>query len=144
MHVLRQRACGLLYVYASFDPRPHELTSILSHFIHEQKTATAVAFVKDGRGLINVNGAPIENVEPELLRYKILEPVLLLNQDTFSKVGRCVCRHNPRGCTRGGGSCVRCRPVCPGDASVNVRVTTPLIPLFPLRLVSCRWTSACG
>lgn len=52
----------------------------------EQKTATAVAFVKDGRGLINVNGAPIENVEPELLRYKILEPVLLLNQDTFSKV----------------------------------------------------------
>ena len=45
-----------------------------------------MAFVKDGRGLINVNGAPIENVEPELLRYKILEPVLLLNQDTFSKV----------------------------------------------------------
>ena len=51
-----------------------------------QKTATAVAFVKDGRGLINVNGAPIENVEPELLRYKILEPVLLLGQETFSKV----------------------------------------------------------
>jgi len=45
-----------------------------------------VAFVKDGRGLINVNGAPIENVEPELLRYKILEPVLLLNEATFAKV----------------------------------------------------------
>jgi small subunit ribosomal protein S16e len=42
--------------------------------------------VKDGRGLINVNGAPIENVEPELLRFKILEPVLLLNQETFAKV----------------------------------------------------------
>jgi len=50
-----------------------------------------VAFVKDGRGLINVNGAPIENVEPELLRYKILEPVLLLNQDTFSKVRAVTC-----------------------------------------------------
>jgi len=60
----------------------------LSHFhpVLSQKTATAVAFVKDGRGLINVNGAPIENVEPELLRFKILEPVLLLNQETFAKV----------------------------------------------------------
>lgn len=53
-----------------------------------QKTATAVAFVKDGRGLIKVNGAPIENLEPEILRLKTFEPVLLLGQETFSKVRR--------------------------------------------------------
>lgn len=110
--------CSLLYVYASFDPQPHELKSILSRFVHEQKTATAVAFVKDGRGLINVNGAPIENVEPELLRYKILEPVLLLNQDTFSKVGRGVGRRDSHGVAWGGGvslfgadRCVRATPL---------------------------------
>ncbi|KAK3239713.1 40S ribosomal protein S16 [Cymbomonas tetramitiformis] len=36
-----------------------------------KKTAVAVAFVKRGRGLIKVNGKPIELVEPEILRYKI-------------------------------------------------------------------------
>jgi len=51
-----------------------------------QKTATAVAYVKDGRGLIKVNGTPIELLEPEILRLKTFEPVLILGQDNFAKV----------------------------------------------------------
>ena len=61
----------------------------LSHFIFPfnnfpQKTATAVAYCKNGKGLIKVNGCPIEHVEPEILRIKTYEPVLLLGQDRFS------------------------------------------------------------
>ena len=35
-----------------------------------KKTATAVAYCKQGRGLIKVNGCPIELLEPEILRLK--------------------------------------------------------------------------
>jgi len=51
-----------------------------------KKTAVAVAFVKSGRGLIKINGSPIELVEPEVLRYKVFEPILLLGTDKFSGV----------------------------------------------------------
>jgi small subunit ribosomal protein S16e len=51
-----------------------------------QKTATAVAYCKKGRGLIKVNGCPIELLEPEILRIKTFEPVLLLGQDKFAQV----------------------------------------------------------
>ncbi|ELR19497.1 ribosomal protein S9, putative [Acanthamoeba castellanii str. Neff] len=51
-----------------------------------KKTAVAVAFVKAGRGLIKINGSPIELVEPEVLRYKVFEPILLLGTDKFSGV----------------------------------------------------------
>ena len=34
-----------------------------------KKTAVAVAYCKKGRGLIKINGCPIELVEPEMLRY---------------------------------------------------------------------------
>ena len=51
-----------------------------------KKTATAVAFCTKGRGLIKVNGVPIELLEPEILRLKTYEPVLLLGQAKFSEV----------------------------------------------------------
>jgi small subunit ribosomal protein S16e len=51
-----------------------------------KKTATAVAFCKQGRGLIKVNGQPIENIEPEALRLKVFEPVLIVGQDKFSNL----------------------------------------------------------
>ena len=53
---------------------------------HLQKTATAVAYCKQGRGLIKVNGCPIELLEPEILRLKTFEPVLLLGQTRFANV----------------------------------------------------------
>ncbi|EDV28678.1 40S ribosomal protein S16 [Trichoplax sp. H2] len=51
-----------------------------------KKTATAVAYCKEGRGSIKVNGAPLELVQPETLRYKVLEPILLLGKDKFAGV----------------------------------------------------------
>mmetsp|Transcript_25716 Transcript_25716/g.57662 ORF Transcript_25716/g.57662 Transcript_25716/m.57662 type:complete len:143 (-) Transcript_25716:201-629(-) len=51
-----------------------------------KKLATAVAYCTKGRGLIKVNGVPIELLEPEILRLKTYEPVLLLGQDKFSTV----------------------------------------------------------
>jgi len=51
-----------------------------------KKTAVAVAYVKRGRGLIKLNGAPIELVRPEGMKYKVLEPVLLLGLPRFALV----------------------------------------------------------
>merc|ERR1712179_99501 len=50
------------------------------------KTATAVAHCKRGKGLIKVNGRPLEMMEPETLRCKIHEPVLLLGKARFEGV----------------------------------------------------------
>jgi len=51
-----------------------------------KRTAIAVAYCKRGRGLIKINGCPIELVEPEVLRYKVFEPMLLLGPSRFSNV----------------------------------------------------------
>ena len=51
-----------------------------------KKTATAVAFVKKGTGLIKVNGVPISLLQPEILKLKTFEPVLLIGTDKFSQV----------------------------------------------------------
>jgi small subunit ribosomal protein S16e len=51
-----------------------------------KKTATAVALVKRGKGMIKVNGSPVDLLEPEILRYKVYEPVLLLGKDKFADV----------------------------------------------------------
>jgi len=48
------------------------------------QTATAVAHAKEGRGLIRINGSPIDLVRPEILRFKIYEPVLVAGEDSFS------------------------------------------------------------
>ncbi|ESQ29504.1 hypothetical protein EUTSA_v10023899mg, partial [Eutrema salsugineum] len=42
-----------------------------------KKTAVAVTHCKRGPGLIKLNGSPIELFQPEILRFKIFEPVLL-------------------------------------------------------------------
>jgi small subunit ribosomal protein S16e len=51
-----------------------------------KKTATAVAHCKCGNGLIKVNGRPLDQMEPEMLRFKIQEPVLLLGKERFAGV----------------------------------------------------------
>ena len=64
--------------------------SLIKHafcfYFYRKKTATAVAFAKQGRGLIKVNGQPLELLEPEALRYKVYEPVLIVGQDKFSNL----------------------------------------------------------
>ena len=49
-----------------------------------KKSAVAVSHCKKGRGLIQINGCPIDLVEPELLRYKVFEPLLLLGQERMA------------------------------------------------------------
>ena len=51
-----------------------------------KKTSTAVAYTKEGNGMIKVNGVPIDLVQPSALRYKVLEPVLLLGKKRFEGV----------------------------------------------------------
>ncbi|KAK3648045.1 40S ribosomal protein S16 [Elasticomyces elasticus] len=52
----------------------------------KKKTATAVAHCKSGKGLIRVNGRPLGLVEPQILRFKVYEPVLILGLDKFDGV----------------------------------------------------------
>ncbi len=47
----------------------------------KKKTATAVAYCKAGNGVLKVNGRPLDLVEPQALKYKLLEPILLLGQE---------------------------------------------------------------
>uniref|UniRef100_A0A914DGN5 Small ribosomal subunit protein uS9 n=1 Tax=Acrobeloides nanus TaxID=290746 RepID=A0A914DGN5_9BILA len=49
-----------------------------------KKNATAVAYAKKGKGLIKVNGRPLEHVQPEILRLKLQEPLLIVGKDRFA------------------------------------------------------------
>ncbi|KAI9282914.1 40S ribosomal protein S16 [Umbelopsis sp. AD052] len=51
-----------------------------------KKTATAVAHCKRGKGLIRVNGSPVELLEPEIMKFKVYEVVLLLGQERFANI----------------------------------------------------------
>ncbi|KAJ3259651.1 40S ribosomal protein S16 [Boothiomyces sp. JEL0866] len=51
-----------------------------------KKTATAVAHCKRGSGLIKLNGSPLELVQPEVLKTKVMEPILLLGKERFANV----------------------------------------------------------
>ena len=51
-----------------------------------KKNALAVATVRTGKGLIKVNGSPIEILEPKALRIKVFEPILLLGQSKFANM----------------------------------------------------------
>ncbi|KAL2532085.1 Uncharacterized protein Adt_05436 [Abeliophyllum distichum] len=62
----------------------------------KKKKAVAVTHCKKGRGLIKINGVPIELVQPEILRYKAFEPILLLGRHRFAGV-------DMRICVKGGG-----------------------------------------
>merc|ERR1711881_829510 len=51
-----------------------------------KKTATAVALCKAGKGLIKVNGRPLDKIEPEALRLKLQEPLLVCGAERFSAI----------------------------------------------------------
>ncbi|RKU40301.1 40S ribosomal protein S16 [Coniochaeta pulveracea] len=52
----------------------------------KKRTATAVAIAKQGKGLIKVNGKPLQLVEPSILRFKVYEPLLVVGLDKFSAI----------------------------------------------------------
>jgi len=51
-----------------------------------KKTAVAVAHAKRGRGLIRINGQPIELLQPEMMKFKAVEPILLLGRQRFANI----------------------------------------------------------
>ena len=51
-----------------------------------KKTATAVAIAKPGRGLVKVNGVPLNLVQPAILQEKIQEPFNLLGAEVFNQL----------------------------------------------------------
>ena len=65
---------------------PKESTTESVQCFGRKKTSTALAVVKKGAGLIKVNGVPISLVQPEILKLKIFEPVLLIGTDKFQQV----------------------------------------------------------
>ncbi|KAG6856647.1 hypothetical protein H0H87_002237 [Tephrocybe sp. NHM501043] len=47
------------------------------------KKKASVAHAKEGRGLIRINGSPINLVQPEILRLKVYEPILVAGEESF-------------------------------------------------------------
>jgi len=47
----------------------------------KKKTAVARATVRDGKGRVRINSRPIELVEPEMARLKMLEPFRIADED---------------------------------------------------------------
>jgi small subunit ribosomal protein S9 len=52
----------------------------------KKKTAIARATVRDGEGRIRVNSQPVELVEPEMARLKMLEPFRIAGDDLRDQV----------------------------------------------------------
>ena len=69
-----------------------------------KKNATAVACVSTGQGFIRVNGKAIELIEPQSMRLKVFEPILLLGGNRFKNL-------NIRVRVRGGGSTSQCQAI---------------------------------
>jgi len=47
----------------------------------KKKTAVARATVSDGEGRVRINSTPVELVEPEMSRFKMLEPFRIAGED---------------------------------------------------------------
>jgi small subunit ribosomal protein S16e len=63
-----------------------ETKNQLAQCFGRKKNAVAVATVRSGKGVLRVNGSPIELLEPQSLRVKVLEPVLLLGLKRFQNL----------------------------------------------------------
>jgi len=61
-------------------------TKQLAQCFGRKKNSVAVASVTSGKGVLRVNGSPIELLEPASLRVKVLEPILLLGLKKFQNL----------------------------------------------------------
>ncbi|MCD6485091.1 MAG: 30S ribosomal protein S9 [Candidatus Odinarchaeota archaeon] len=52
----------------------------------KRKTAIARAVIRKGKGRVRINKVPIEIIEPEVARLKMMEPLLLAPQDLVNSV----------------------------------------------------------
>lgn len=56
------------------------------HTFGRKKNAVAVAKCTEGKGLMRLNGFPLKLLQPQTLRVKAFEPILLLGKSRFEKV----------------------------------------------------------
>jgi len=63
-----------------------ETKNQLAQCFGRKKNSVAVASVRAGKGVLRVNGSPIELLEPASLRVKVLEPILLLGLKKFQNL----------------------------------------------------------
>ncbi len=52
----------------------------------KRKTAIARATVREGKGRVRINKIPVEILEPEIARKKIVEPLLRISEDVWKKL----------------------------------------------------------
>lgn len=52
----------------------------------KRKTAIARATVREGQGRIRINNVPLEILEPEIARKKVMEPLLQTGEDVWKKL----------------------------------------------------------
>jgi small subunit ribosomal protein S9 len=52
----------------------------------KRKTAIARATVRQGKGRVRVNNVPVEIVEPRLARDKMMEPLLLIEDEVWKQL----------------------------------------------------------
>ncbi len=52
----------------------------------KKKTAIARAIIRPGKGKIRINKIPLELFEPELCRWKIMEPVILAGTEIINQI----------------------------------------------------------
>ncbi len=52
----------------------------------KRRTAIARAIIKEGKGRVLINGKPIEIIEPEIVRMKLLEPFYFVENKTRKSV----------------------------------------------------------
>ncbi len=50
----------------------------------KRKTSLAKATIREGKGRIRINGRPLEILQPEVVRYRIMEPLVLFG-DNWTK-----------------------------------------------------------
>ena len=52
----------------------------------KKKTAVAVALCKQGKGIIRVNGIPLDLVQPPMMRVKLFEPIFIAGKDLYANL----------------------------------------------------------
>jgi small subunit ribosomal protein S16e len=58
-------------------------TAAIASAMNRRKRGRKTDNGHSGKGLIKVNGKPLHLVEPQILRFKVYEPVLLVGLDKF-------------------------------------------------------------
>lgn len=54
--------------------------------IGKRKTTVATAKFEKGNGAVKINGVPVEIVQPEMLRSKLMEPIMIAGKELTKNI----------------------------------------------------------